>query len=367
MPSLVCIAHGKSGTTFLDQFFRNKTNVAVPLLDKEIKYFNEETVSLEGYAKHFGLNSADFLKNDFVSFEASPPYVTNQKRPQIEKALRRLKATLPDPRILIAVRDPLQRAFSHYAHTLYEISQRGFPPLFRDMPINYAGYPQPDSVVQRILNNPSAVSIEDALSDPEICGSSYADCYELAIDIFGVENVMVFWMEEDLADFPSFVKRLQKYFDINFEYDCSSLSVALKGRGAPYYVYGGKEGRDVEIEGISFFLHPKQLLIVRSDPSFLIDNVDEKTYQSLVAAHKHWTIDISTDHASDIYEKFLRKDYEKFLSLYQKNHGNLFNKQPRQLTIKGKKIAPARFEGMVPARLKQEGHILPGSSSNLND
>lgn len=358
MTSLICISHGKSGTTFLDTVFRYRTNVAVSKGEKEIKYFNQPGVSLEGYAEKFGLREADFLEDGFMSFEASPPYVTNQGKEHIRRVLNRIKDTVPDPRILIAVRNPAERAVSHYAHTLYEVSQRGYPPRYHGLDINHAGYPQNAELKRQIVENPFSLNFEEALQDQRLCYSSYADAYELALETFGDERISFFAMERDCADFTVFLDRLQREFAIEFDYDSSELPVALPGRGVPYYLYGGREGLAFELDGAQGRLLPRQLLIVRSDPALLLDDVSAEEYEHLEAARANWTTSLSHDQVVSAYDTFLRDDFERFLDLYRTHHREQsLMELYGNMGFREKRIKPARFEGELVNRYREGGVV----------
>ncbi|WP_020400481.1 sulfotransferase domain-containing protein [Kordiimonas gwangyangensis] len=358
MTSLICISHGKSGTTFLDTVFRYRTNVAVSKGEKEIKYFNQPDVSLAGYAEKFGLAEADFYKEGFLSFEASPPYVTNQGKEHIRRVLNRIKDTVPDPRILIAVRNPAERAVSHYAHTLYEVSQRGYPPRYHGLDINHAGYPQNAELKRQIVENPFSLNFEEALQDQRLCYSSYADAYELALETFGDERISFFAMERDCADFTVFLDQLQRELAIEFDYDSSVLPVALPGRGVPYYLYGGLEGLAFELDGVQGRLLPRQLLIVRSDPALLLDDVSAEEYERLEAARASWTTSLSHDQVASAYDTFLRDDFERFLDLYRAHHREqslleLYG----NMAFREKRIKPARFEGELVNTYRERGVV----------
>ena len=104
LPDTVIIGAQKCGTSSLYYFLSQHPDVARPT-KKEIHYFDKYYQRGIGwYRLHF---SRDHSK---LNFEASPYYVFHPKIPE------RLVATLPEAKIIVMLRDPVARAYSHYWH-----------------------------------------------------------------------------------------------------------------------------------------------------------------------------------------------------------------------------------------------------------
>jgi hypothetical protein len=104
----------RCGTTSLFHHLAAHPQVE-PALGKELNYFTlHYGRGLRWYRGHFRQREPDVL-----SFEASPYYLF------YPPAARRVAETLPDVRLVVLLRNPVDRAYSHYLHT----RRRGFEPL----------------------------------------------------------------------------------------------------------------------------------------------------------------------------------------------------------------------------------------------
>jgi hypothetical protein len=105
LPDAVILGAMKSGTTSLHNYLVQHPGVIEPLR-KEVHYFD---VNLERgerwYRAHFGREGEPGLNLD-----SSPYYLFHPAVPQ------RLHALLPQARLIVLLRDPVRRAYSHYWH-----------------------------------------------------------------------------------------------------------------------------------------------------------------------------------------------------------------------------------------------------------
>lgn len=118
LPSFLVIGAQKCGTTSLFQYLKAHPQI-FPGAKKEIHFFDGgnspdqdifETAGEEWYRAHFP-KSSKLIAGSQV-FEASPSYL------YIPKAAERISAMLPNARLVVLLRDPVQRAISHYGHNL---------------------------------------------------------------------------------------------------------------------------------------------------------------------------------------------------------------------------------------------------------
>ncbi len=105
LPDAVILGAMKSGTTSLHNYLVQHPGVIEPLR-KEVHYFD---VNLERgerwYRAHFGREGEPGLNLD-----SSPYYLFHPAVP------RRLHDLLPDAKLVVLLRDPVRRAYSHYWH-----------------------------------------------------------------------------------------------------------------------------------------------------------------------------------------------------------------------------------------------------------
>jgi len=98
----------KAGTSSLYSYMVQHPQV-LPAARKEIHYFDRHyDKGLRWYRRHFPLRAR--LSSERLSGEASPYYLFHPHAP------RRIAETLPDARILMLLRNPANRAISHYFH-----------------------------------------------------------------------------------------------------------------------------------------------------------------------------------------------------------------------------------------------------------
>lgn len=106
VPSLIIVGAQKAGTTYLFHQLAQHPNVATPLT-KELHFFDDNySRGLDWYLGHFPRSDEGSL----LTLEASPGYVFHPH------ALHRLAKDLPGARVVVLLRDPTKRAYSHFLH-----------------------------------------------------------------------------------------------------------------------------------------------------------------------------------------------------------------------------------------------------------
>ena len=105
LPGAVILGAQKSGTSSLHNYLVQQPGVIEPLR-KEVHYFDVNFGRGEAwYRAHFGRRGEPGLNID-----SSPYYLFHPAVP------RRMRALLPDARLIVLLRDPVRRAYSHYWH-----------------------------------------------------------------------------------------------------------------------------------------------------------------------------------------------------------------------------------------------------------
>lgn len=118
LPTFLIIGAAKSGTSSLWHYLREHPDVFVAER-KEINFFDQDWVyarGIEWYATHF----ADARDVKAIG-EATPAYLSSAEAPA------RIAFHLPAARLVAILRNPIDRAYSHYLHTrYYALEQRSF-------------------------------------------------------------------------------------------------------------------------------------------------------------------------------------------------------------------------------------------------
>ncbi|MEO7981702.1 MAG: sulfotransferase [Sporichthyaceae bacterium] len=109
-PSFLIAGAQKAGTTYLYQELARHPQVR-PALTKEIHYFSDGyRRGGDWYSGFFPRVKAGAAGDAMVTGEATPGYLFH---PWFSERLAR---DLPDARVIVLLRDPVRRAFSHYLH-----------------------------------------------------------------------------------------------------------------------------------------------------------------------------------------------------------------------------------------------------------
>jgi Sulfotransferase domain len=105
LPDFLILGAQKAGTTALYAYLRWHPGVTGPSW-KEVSFFDRHYArGVSWYRGHFPVRDGGRLVG-----EASPGYLFHPLAPE------RVRATVPDARLIVLVRDPVDRALSHYHH-----------------------------------------------------------------------------------------------------------------------------------------------------------------------------------------------------------------------------------------------------------
>jgi hypothetical protein len=115
LPDFIIIGAQKSGTTSLFSYLSQHPQL-VPSSTKEVHFFDGGVdpeidnfrLGESWYRAHFPLGAS--MRGDWKSFEASPLYIFN---PLVAGRMHRL---LPEAKLIALLRNPTERAISHYFH-----------------------------------------------------------------------------------------------------------------------------------------------------------------------------------------------------------------------------------------------------------
>ncbi len=115
LPDFLIIGAQKAGTTSLYSHLAQHPCVGAAL-KKEVRYFNDHfNEGVNWYKAHFPtLRTRDRIAKQnggrFITGEGEPSYLANPAVPQ------RVMDLVPDIRLIVMLRDPVKRAYSHYQH-----------------------------------------------------------------------------------------------------------------------------------------------------------------------------------------------------------------------------------------------------------
>ncbi len=96
----------KAGTTTLFENLRKHRAVSMPL-EKEVPFFSNENCDEDAWAT-FCQRNFDGVSTDTLWGKASPQYMCDPRAPA------RIKALMPDVKLVAILRDPIRRTYSHF-------------------------------------------------------------------------------------------------------------------------------------------------------------------------------------------------------------------------------------------------------------
>jgi hypothetical protein len=183
LPDFLILGAQKSGTTALYAYLRWHPEITGPAW-KEVSYFDRHYRRGERwYRGHFPIRAGNRVVG-----EASPGYVFHPLAPE------RVRATVPDARLIVLLRDPVDRALSHYHH---EVALGREPLTFEDA---IAAEPQRTrGAEERLLREP------DYFSHPwwdhsYLARGRYAEQLERWLAVFPRQQLLVVASDELAAE-----------------------------------------------------------------------------------------------------------------------------------------------------------------------
>jgi Sulfotransferase family len=193
-PNLYIVGAAKSGTTSLYHYLRQHPDVFMPSY-KEPHFFSrvKPKPELEVFLKHISgeaeyLNLFDKTSAKIIG-EASTSYLWDKDTPQ------RIAQVAPDAKIIIMLRQPVERAFSHYLNNVREAYEK------RDFH-------------QAILEDLQATEKGWGISSLYVDLGYYCEQVERYLTVFG-KNVHVIFFEEFTKDIPAQVEQVFKFLEID--------------------------------------------------------------------------------------------------------------------------------------------------------
>ena len=125
LPDYLIIGAQRAGTTSLYKYLIQHPGVGAAFLGKGAHFFDTSySGDLDSYRAHFPTRAQKWYVKvrhgmELVTGEASPYYLAHPHVPF------RIAQALPDVKLIVLLRDPVERAYSHYQHEL----ARGFETL----------------------------------------------------------------------------------------------------------------------------------------------------------------------------------------------------------------------------------------------
>jgi Sulfotransferase domain len=185
LPSFVIVGTQRGGTTSMAYTLRQHPAIFGSVLRHEVHYFDlEYHRSLNWYRSRFPLRAHARLTARVsgvapVAFESSPYYMFHPHAPE------RMERDLPQVKVLVLLRDPVERAYSAHAHeTFLGFETESFERALELEPARLKGE------AERIAANPGYVSFSHQHHAYRTRGQ-YVEQLERLEQVFGRERICV--------------------------------------------------------------------------------------------------------------------------------------------------------------------------------
>ncbi len=201
MPSFLIIGAKKCGTTSLFHYLCEHPNVGEPTW-KEISYFNIYYDRGNAWYKSFFPISLPKLDSQYLmTGEATASYICHSQAPY------RIATTLPKVKLIVLLRNPVDRAYSHYHHT----KRIGREQLsFED------AIAQEESRVEQLENESRELGLNSspAYNYTYLASGMYAEQLKNWLKLFNKEQLLIL-KSEDFFDRPEAVfKQVLDYLEL---------------------------------------------------------------------------------------------------------------------------------------------------------
>lgn len=219
LPAFLVVGGKRCGSTSLYEYMIRHPSVVGTRAKKGTHYFDVNYPrGLGWYLSKFPSQRRFGRDATVVTGEASPYYMFHPLAPA------RIAATLPEVRLIAALRDPVERAWSHYRYSV----QRGFETL----PVDEALDREPQRLageVERMLADPAYQSYAHR-HHTYLARGHYADDIEALHALFGVEQVLVLQSEALFADPATELRKVFRFLGLDDGVDLGPLRVYKAGR-----------------------------------------------------------------------------------------------------------------------------------------
>jgi len=231
-PNFMIIGAQKAGTTALYEYLSRHPQIQATR-EKELHYFNCETRYKHGikfYRSFFKLN-----ENLKLTFDASPGYLNSTSAP------KRIYTHNPNVKIIILLRDPVERAYS--AWNMYKKRYMDNRSWFFDQWISYCGNGgitffrrTDDRLYDFMLYAKDEIEFNsvnkssDMLEAPILSHGFYYDQIQKYLSLFNKKQILILENSEMRTNTIKCLKKIEAFLDISCcDWESESLTPVFEG------------------------------------------------------------------------------------------------------------------------------------------
>jgi len=279
-PNLFIVGAPKGGTTSIHTYLSEIPDIFMSPI-KEPNYFSEKTVSIKHPVKPIRdknkyLELFINARNEKYLAESSTSYLSDPEAPKL------IHKVSPQAKIIISLRDPVERVFSHYLMYI------------RD---GWWSHPFKEQIQKEIKNK-----IKPFERSMELHSSFYFDNVKRYIDIFGTKQVKIIFFEEFVKQPKKTIEEILEFLEIirpinNFKSKKFNSYIEVKGKFRKYIL------RNQVIAKIVALTIPDKLRLFVRNKYFVVDTPKPKI----------------KNNDKEFLKKLYQSDVEKLQTLFPNN------------------------------------------------
>jgi hypothetical protein len=208
-PDLLIVGASRCGTTSLHRALLTHPGTVPPILRKGVHYFDVAYGrGRTWYRSHFPLRATAVrrtagVRGGPVCFESSGYYMFHPQAPE------RLARDLPGVRLVVMLRDPVERAFSAFKHE----HARGFEHVDSFEEALDLEAERLEGEVEKITADPAYISLAHR-HQAYVARGHYADQLRVLVDLVGSERVHILFSEDFFATPEAEYERLLAFLGL---------------------------------------------------------------------------------------------------------------------------------------------------------
>jgi hypothetical protein len=207
LPDFLIIGAQRSGTTSLYNYLQTYPCIGAASI-KEIHFFDRRfNKSLAWYRGHFPTS----FEKKYAQHRYGQPFLTGEATPcylYYPRASRRVAETLPHVKLIILLRNPVDRAYSQYYHAI----EHGFETL----PFEEAIEGEEERIAraqEKILNDEYYYSTE-FMERTYLARGIYVDQLQVWMGLFPREQFLILKSEEFYADPATAIRKVSAFLNV---------------------------------------------------------------------------------------------------------------------------------------------------------
>ena len=277
LPNLLCLGVEKCGTTFLNAAFADSADVLTPR-KKELFYFNNYyNKGVDWYLSWYDFESKPGAR--YVA-DITPSYF------RLAKDLGRISELLPGARVIMVLRHPVYRAFSHYVHRIRHKAPR----------LEAYGH--------------SFADVLDRKDRYRLLCPKYGWHLRQILKFFPREDILLLTYEQDILDPLSAQHKLADFLDLA-DLDFGPMLGRRVNEGSmPRFYYGADSEPPLTLEGREYRVPRGELLLAHAKGTERWPDIDPSRARANIEASRNWTAALSPEQVARIYEEHFATDLE---------------------------------------------------------